>query len=164
MKTGLCTFKRDIELVSFRKHLESKLKKINKNRGEYMIVCTGHQGEPGSILDRLSKDKLPFRIQREDNVVFSSSVIPTKINIENRAVLDERLKNKGARIFNNVHVSGHAGREDLRDFINLVNPEHIIPAHGGHDKTQPLIELAKEMGYKEKNLHLTSNGKIIPIN
>jgi len=161
IRTDICPFKRDIEMVSFRKHLESRLKKINKKRGEYMIVCTGHQGEPGSILDRLSKDKLPFKLNKEDNVVFSSSVIPTKINIENREKLDSRLKKRGLRIFNNVHCSGHAGREDLRDFINLVNPEHIIPAHGPHEKTRPLIELAKEIGYNEKYLHLTSNGKVL---
>lgn len=157
-KIGLCPFKNDIEMVGFRNQLEKKLKIINKRRGEYMIVCTGHQGEPGSILDRLSKDKFPFRFRNNDNVVFSSSVIPTKINIENREKLDNKLRKSGVRIFSNVHVSGHAGREDLRDFINMVNPEQIIPAHGGHDKTRPLIELAKELGYKSKNLHLTSNG------
>ena len=48
-----------------------------------------------------------------------------------------------------------AGREDLRDFINLINPEHIMPAHGSHDKTAPMVELAEELGYKDKkNVHL----------
>ncbi|MEK6872704.1 MAG: RNase J family beta-CASP ribonuclease [Nanoarchaeota archaeon] len=163
IKANICPFKKDIITVSFRRHLESILKKIDRARGNYMIVCTGHQGEPGSILDRLSRDKLPFKFNNQDHVVFSSSIIPTKINIENRERLDNRLKKKGIRIFNNVHCSGHAGREDLRDFINLVKPEHIIPAHGGHDKTKPLIELATEIGYKPKYLHLTSNGQCIEI-
>ena len=64
--------------------------------------------------------------------------------------LDERFKKKGVRLFNNVHVSGHAGREDLRDFINMINPEHIIPAHGEHEKIKPMVELAQELGYKNK--------------
>ncbi len=163
INVDICSFRRDIRMASFRKQLERTLKKINRDRGKYMIVCTGHQGEPGSILDRISKNKLPFTIQDKDHVVFSSSVIPTKINIENRESMDNRLKKRGVRLFNNVHVSGHAGREDLRDFINIVNPEHIIPAHGGHDKTKPLIELAKELGYKQNYLHLTSNGKRIVV-
>jgi len=54
-RVDLCPFKNDIELVSYRHHLEKKLKIINKNREDYMIVCTGHQGEPGSILDRIAK-------------------------------------------------------------------------------------------------------------
>ena len=163
IKANICPFKRDIEMITFRHHLERAFKKISKNREEYLVVCTGHQGEPGSMLDRISKDKLPFKLNNQDHIVFSSSVIPTKVNIEHREKLDERLKKKGVRMFNNVHVSGHAGREDLRDFITMIAPEQIIPAHGGHDKTKPLIELGLELGYKERNLHLTSNGKCIVV-
>ena len=130
-RVDLCPFIHDIELGTYKNQVEKKLKNVGKNRQDYLVVCTGHQGEPGSILDRLSKNKLPFQFQSKDHLIFSSSIIPTKINIENREKLDLRFKKKGVRIFNNLHVSGHAGREDLRDFINLVNPEHIIPAHGG---------------------------------
>ena len=156
-KVNSCPFRKDVEIATFRHQLEKKLKQIAQNRSEYMIVCTGHQGEPGSILDRIARNKLHYQLNRNDHLVFSSSVIPTEITIENRNALDSRLKKRGARMFNNIHVSGHAGREDLRDFINLLNPEHIIPAHGPHEKTQPLIELGKEIGYKPKFLHLTSN-------
>ncbi|MEK6914851.1 MAG: MBL fold metallo-hydrolase RNA specificity domain-containing protein [Nanoarchaeota archaeon] len=163
VKVNSCPFIKDIEIVTFRKQLERKLKQISRNRTEYMIVCTGHQGEPGSILDRIAKNKLDYHLDKNDHIIFSSSVIPTAITIENRNLLDSRLKKRGVRIFNNVHVSGHAGREDIRDFINLVNPEHIIPAHGPHEKTEPLIELGKELGYKPKFLHLTSNHEQIII-
>ena len=101
--------------------------------------------------------KLPFRFNKKDNVVFSSSVIPAQTNIDNRNKLDNKLKKSGVRLFKNVHVSGHAGREDLRDLLELVNPEHIIPAHGSHEKIAPMIDLALELGYKRKNLHLLNN-------
>ena len=149
-RIDMCPFIKDIELVSYKNQLMKKLKTINKNRRDYLVVCTGHQGEPGSILDRLAKNKLPFQFEPNDHVLFSSSVIPSKVNIENRAKLDDRLRKKGIRLFNNLHVSGHAGREDLRDFINMLNPENIIPAHGSHDKIGPMVELSKELGYKEK--------------
>jgi len=154
----MCPFRGDIELVSYRNQIERKLKNIDKNRKEYMVVCTGHQGEPGSILDRLARDKMHFNFKKNDHVIFSSSVIPTEINIRNREKLDNILKRKGARLFNNIHVSGHAGREDLRDFINMINPEHIIPAHGDHRKISPMVELAEELGYKDKrNVHLIND-------
>lgn len=157
-KVDLCPFIHDIELVTYKNQLEKKLKSINKNRSQYLVVCTGHQGEPGSIMDRISKHKLPFQFENGDNIIFSSSVIPTKINIENREKLDQRFRKKGARLFSNIHVSGHAGREDLRDFINLVNPENIIPAHGGHDKISPMISLGEELGYKNnKNIYLLND-------
>ena len=47
----------------------------------------------------------------------------------------KRLKRHQTRIFDNVHVSGHGGREDLRDLIKLTNPEHVIPSHGDLKKT-----------------------------
>ncbi|MFH1053226.1 MAG: RNase J family beta-CASP ribonuclease [Candidatus Woesearchaeota archaeon] len=158
-RVDMCPFRKDIEIATFRHQLEKSLRYINKNRSEYMVVCTGHQGEPGSILDRLSRNKLPFQFNQKDHIVFSSSVIPAQSNIDNRDKLDNRLKKRGVRLFNNIHVSGHPGREDLRDLIELLNPENIIPAHAGHDKTEHLIELGKELGYKPKNLHLAHNGK-----
>ena len=157
-RVDLCPFIHDIELGTYKNQVEKKLRNVGKNRQDYLVVCTGHQGEPGSILDRLSKNKLPFQFQSKDHLIFSSSIIPTKINIENREKLDLRFKKKGVRIFNNLHVSGHAGREDLRDFINLVNPEHIIPAHGGHDKIAPMVTLGEELGYKNnKTIHLIND-------
>jgi len=159
-RVNLCPFRKDVEIATYRNQLEKQLKRIEKKRGDYMVVCTGHQGEPGSILDRIAKNKLHFRFRKDDHLLFSSSVIPTKQTIENREQLDNRLKKRGVRIFNNLHVSGHAGREDLRDFINMVNPDHIIPAHGEHRLTQPLVELAEELGYKNnKNVHLINNGQ-----
>lgn len=161
-RANMCPFRKDIEIATFRNQLERVTKKINKDKSKYMVVCTGHQGEPGSILDRLSKGKLPLNLQSQDHVIFSSSVIPTKASIENRQRLDNRLKKRGVRMFSNLHVSGHAGREDLRDFINMVKPEHIIPAHGEHRLTAPLVRLAEELGYKnKKNVHLINDKQML---
>jgi len=164
MNVNLCPFAKDIQMASYKKQVEKKLKDANQNRTKYVIVCTGHQGEPGSILSRMSQGKLPFQLEHEDHLIFSSSIIPTSININNRQVLDEKFKKRGVRIFNNVHVSGHAGREDLRDFVNMMNAEHIIPAHGEKEKLLPMVELCNELGYKTgKNVHLMSDGDILKI-
>jgi len=78
--------------------------------------------------------------------------------------MDKRLKKSGARLFDNVHVSGHAGREDLRDLISLVKPKHIIPAHGSTQQLTPMLELAKEMGYGVgKECHLMQNGQKLKL-
>ena len=161
-RAELCPFRKDVEIATYRKQLERQLKRVEKDRGKYMVVCTGHQGEPGSILDRISRNKLQFRFRRDDHLLFSSSVIPTKQTIENRESLDNRFKKRGVRMFSNLHVSGHAGREDLRDFINMINPEYIIPAHGEHRLISPLVELAEELGYKDKkNIHLINDGRML---
>jgi ribonuclease J len=157
---GMCPFQKDIQLVSYKKQVDSVLKKVEKDRKNSLVVCTGHQGEPGSIMDRLSRAKLPFNFRSGDSVIFSSKTIPSPINVANKDQLDKRLHRAGVRIFDNIHVSGHAGREDLRDLISMLHPEHIIPAHGSLMQLTPMIELAKEMGYKSgKDCHLMQNGQ-----
>lgn len=161
----LCPFANKVKILSYKKQVESGLRKINKNKTKYLVVCTGHQGEPGSVLDRMTHDKLPFQLSKNDHVIFSSKTIPTPINISNRQQLEKRLKMRGVRIFDNVHVSGHAGREDLRDFVSMVKPQHIIPAHGDLSKLTPMTELASEMGYKYgKTVHLMQDSQHIKIN
>ncbi|MDD2445101.1 MAG: RNase J family beta-CASP ribonuclease [Candidatus Nanoarchaeia archaeon] len=164
INSKIAPFLQDIKISKYRKQVEKTLNKVNKNRDKYMVVCTGHQGEPGSILERFSRHDLPFRINQGDNIIFSSSVIPTPINQEQFKKMEARLKKNKPRIFRDVHVSGHAGREDLRDILNIVRPKHVIPSHGGFDKTGPMISLLKEMGYKEgKNAHLMENGGVLRL-
>jgi len=159
---GKAPFINDIRLVTYRKQLEKSLKQINKSKQDYLIVCTGHQGEPGSILDRIAKNQLPLHLTSSDHIIFSSKTIPTPINEENRQQLEKRLKKHQVRIFDNVHVSGHGGREDLRDLINLIKPEHVIPSHGDLKKLTAGAALAAEMGYKlNKTVHLMQNGQSI---
>jgi len=156
----LAPFMQDIQLLSYRNQMEREIRRAMKNREKYLFVVTGHQGEPGSILDRFVKGALPFKFESQDHVIFSSSVIPSQINIENRKQLEKKLKDKGVRIFTDVHVSGHCGREDLRDIIEMLQPQHLIPAHGDLKKRAPLAELAVEMGYKlGYNVHLMQNGQ-----
>lgn len=161
---NLVPFRKDVKLISYRNQVQSSLRKVSKNPEKYLVVCTGHQAEPGSILDRLSRRKLPFEFKKGDNLIFSSKTIPVPINIENRENMDKRFRKTGVRIFDNIHVSGHGGREDLRDLISLISPEHIIPSHGSHQQLSPMIELARELDYNvKKNVHLMSNGQKINL-
>jgi len=159
-EVNLCPFYKDIQIGSYKKQVESILRKVSKERAKSLVVCTGHQGEPGSIMERLSRKQLPFEFQPNDNIIFSSKTIPTPVNIAQKENMDKRLRKLGVRIFDNVHVSGHAGREDLRDLISIVNPKNIIPAHGALQQLTPMVELAREMGYKVgKEVHLMQDGQ-----
>lgn len=164
IECGICPFKNSVYIGSYSKQVHSILKRVEKSRKNSLIVCTGHQGEPGSVLDRLSKKQLPFEFQRNDNIIFSSKVIPDPVNVANRDHLDKRFRKMGVRIFDNIHVSGHGGREDLRDLIGIVNPEHIIPSHGSTQQLAPAMELAKELGYIQgRTCHLVNDGQRLKI-
>ena len=161
---GLCPYKNDIYMGSYRKQVESILKKVARDRKNSLVVCTGHQGEPGSVMERLSRKQLPFEFQHNDNIIFSSKTIPVPVNIANKGQMDKRFKKLGVRIFDNVHVSGHAGREDARDLISILNPEHIVPSHGPLSITTPMVELAQELGYKAgKTVHFMQNSQVLKL-
>ena len=163
-EVNMCPFKKDIYIGSYKKQIESMLKEVNKNRENFLVVCTGHQGEPGSILDRLARKKLPFEFKQGDNIVFSSKTIPVPVSMANKENMDKRLRKTRARLFDNVHVSGHAGREDLRDLLSIINPENIIPAHGSIQQLTPMLELAREMGYGiGKECHLMQDGQRLKL-
>jgi ribonuclease J len=156
-------FRNDIRTITYKNQVKSALRKVENDRGRYLVVCTGHQGEPGSVLDRLSKRSFPFTFRKNDNVVFSSKTIPVDVNIENKEILDRRLRKSGVRLFDEVHVSGHGGREDLRSIIEILSPEHIIPSHGSVEQLSPMVELTKELGYSDKTCHLMADGKKITL-
>lgn len=160
-KVGQANFVKpnNVKIVTYRRQVEKVLQRVSKDKKRYLVVCTGHQGEPGSILDRISRNELHLQLSSNDHVIFSSKTIPTPINETNKDNLTKRLKKFQVRIFDNVHVSGHGGREDLRDLINLTKPQHIIPSHGDLKKTTAGANLAVEMGYTMNDtVHLMENG------
>ncbi len=161
---GAARFLEGIRIAKYRRQVEKTFSRVERNRKDYLVVCTGHQGEPGSILERLSRKQLPFKVTKEDNIVFSSSVIPTPVNQEQFAKMEAKLKKHKPRIFRDVHVSGHGREEDLKEAIKLLSPQHIIPYHGGFDKTEPIIDIVKEMGYKvKKSCHLMNDGEVLEL-
>jgi len=157
-----CPFQRSVHLVKYRNQINSMLRKIEKEREKYLVVCTGHQAEEGSILDRIAKGETPFNFRPNDHLIFSSSTIPVQVNILARERLDKRLRKTGVKLQTDVHVHGHGSREGLRELLDMLKPEHIIPAHGSLEQETPMIDLAGEFGYKfGKTSHLTSDGKVL---
>lgn len=162
-KIKIVNFSKDIELFRFGNQAKKILKKVDKDKEKYFLVVTGHQGEPQAILSKMANNDYKFSFNNNDHVVFSCKTIPTEINIKNRDNLENQLKSHGVRIFKDIHQSGHAAREDLRDLIKLVKPKHIIPAHGDKEMEKALADLAYEEGYKNKNVHILNDGQKLTI-
>jgi ribonuclease J len=159
---GAASFLSNVKISKYRRQVEKSLNKVERRRKDHLIVCTGHQGEPGSILERLSRHQLPFKVTKNDNIIFSSSVIPTPVNQEQFSKMEVRLKKSKPRMFRDVHVSGHGREEDLKQAVELIRPKHIIPWHGDHEKTRPLVGIVEKLGYKlNKTCHLMSNGQVL---
>jgi ribonuclease J len=131
---------------------------------DIVIMCTGSQGEPSSILGRLSTGRYRlFDIREGDTVVLSSHPIPG--NEENVYRTINRLIQRGADVIYEaiapVHVSGHASQEEIKLLINLVRPKFLIPIHGELRQLKQHAVLAKQLGIPEENIPVIENGQVI---
>ncbi|MFH1438943.1 MAG: RNase J family beta-CASP ribonuclease [Candidatus Woesearchaeota archaeon] len=161
-RANLVNFSKDVKIVKYSSKVQSALKLIEKNKQKYLLVVTGHQGESKAVLSKIARGEFDgFKLDKDDAVIFSCSVIPNKINIDARELLEKELKNSHVRIFKDIHVSGHAAREDIRDLIKMVKPEKLIPAHCENHMKQAMKELAEECDVS--NVIMINDGEKITI-
>jgi ribonuclease J len=157
--------KEGIAVFGRRKSVDKALKRImSEGKDKYLPIMTGHQGEPGAILSRVANGETDYLIESGDKVVFSAGIIPQPLNMSNRFTVETKLKMRGARIYDNVHVSGHACKEDHWELLRLINPEHVIPAHGNLVTHGYYLMIAEETGYSlGSSVHLVRNGQELLI-
>ena len=154
----------EVEVASYYDECEKLMDRIDGERDEWLVVATGNQGEPGSQMDKLASQQYPFSFRKGDHVVFSSRVIPTPPSEANRYWLEKKLTDQGVRLYKNIHTSGHAQKEDHRDFITFLQPDNIVPSHGPIQKQGDYLQLAREEGYTlEDDIFLSENGRTIEI-
>ncbi len=131
-----------------------------------VIMCTGSQGEPSSIIGRLSTgSNRQFDVKRGDTIVLSSHPIPGNEETISRAI--NRLIRLGANVIYDaiapVHVSGHASQEEQKLLINLVKPKHFLPIHGELRQLKRHAWLAEQVGIKAENIVVVENGQIVEL-
>lgn len=130
------------------------------------IITTGSQGEPMSALTRMANDShRAVKLKSGDTVVFSSSPIPGNAkavtNIVNK--LYEKKVNVFLSDFVDIHVSGHACKEELKLIHSLVRPRFFIPAHGEYRHLREHAQLAESMGMDRGNIFVMNNGDALRI-
>src|SRR5512145_7969 len=97
------------------------------------VLTTGSQGEPLSALTLMALGEHKYvKIREGDTAVLSSKFIPGN----ERAIANviNNLFIAGADVLyekiSEVHVSGHASREELKAMVAAVRPEYFVPVHG----------------------------------
>ena len=130
------------------------------------IMCTGSQGEPSSIVGRLSAGtNRQFDLKPNDTIVLSSHPIPG--NEETISKTINRLLRRGVRVIDDsvapIHVSGHAAQEEQKLLIHLVRPKHFMPIHGELRMLKRHADLARQVGIEEKNTIVVENGQVVEL-
>jgi ribonuclease J len=137
---------------------------LNMRDRDVVLMCTGSQGEPSSILGRLSTGtNRQFDVKSGDTVILSSHAIPGNEEIVYRTI--NRLFQRGVHVIYEplapVHVSGHASQEEIKLMINLVKPKYLIPIHGELRHLKQHAVLGMEIGFPEENITVVENGRVI---
>jgi ribonuclease J len=131
-----------------------------------VIMCTGSQGEPSSIVGRLSAGtNRQFDLKPNDTIVLSSHPIPG--NEETISKTINRLLRRGVKVVDDsvapIHVSGHAAQEEQKLLINLVRPKNFMPIHGELRMLKRHAELAQQMGVEPENTIVAENGQVVEL-
>lgn len=142
----------------------SEIKNLKDN--QVTILTTGSQGEPMSALTRMAFDgHKGIKLKKGDVVVYSSSPIPGNEKVVTQVVnqLYEKKVNVVLASSMDVHVSGHASREELKLIHTLVRPKFFMPAHGEYRHLIEHAKLAKSLGQNSNRIFIMSNGDCLTI-
>ncbi len=129
------------------------------------VITTGSQGEPMSGLSRMANSSHRLIINKDDTVIISASAIPGNEVYVSRII--NQLYAHGANVvydrMADVHVSGHARREELRLMFALTKPKYFIPVHGEMRHLYQHANLAAEMGVDRENIFIAELGSVIEL-
>jgi ribonuclease J len=133
---------------------------------EVVIITTGSQGEPMSVLSRIAIDEHKhIKIREGDTVILSARVIPGNERPIGRII--NHLMKRGANVIyekvSDIHVSGHASKEELKLMMNLVRPKYFMPIHGEFRHLRYHARLAERSGIPRERIFMLENGMVLEI-
>ena len=144
-----------------------KLDMINRYADhEVVLITTGSQGEPMSALTRMAfSDHRKVFVGPNDYVIISATPIPGNEKTVSRVV--NELMKLGAEVvyekMYDVHVSGHACREELKMMLGIVRPQYFVPVHGEQKHLLKHAELAESAGIPSSNIVIADNGMLLEV-
>ncbi|MEF8881841.1 MAG: ribonuclease J [Halapricum sp.] len=158
-------FPDDLGMYGHRKSVDRTFKRImNEGKENFLPIVTGHQGEPRAMLTRMGRGETPYELEEGDKVIFSARVIPEPTNEGQRYQSEKLLGMQGARIYDEIHVSGHLREEGHYEMLDALQPENVIPAHQDMQGFAPYVTLAEKFGLTVGDgLHVTRNGNTIQL-
>lgn len=130
------------------------------------IITTGSQGEPMAALARIAfGNHRMIRVEPDDLFIISASPIPGNDRLVSRVI--NELYKKGVEVIykaiEDVHVSGHAYKEELKLMQSLTHPKFFMPAHGEYRHLKHHKDLAKQMGMKEDHIFIMQDGDVLEL-
>ncbi len=129
------------------------------------IITTGSQGEPMSALYRMAfSDHNQVELTSGDLVVLSSHAIPGNELLVGKII--NEMYRRGVNVYHEeeeVHVSGHACREEIKMMHSLTKPKFFMPIHGEYRHLMQHKELAQFMGMSADHIFVCEIGQVLEL-
>ena len=157
------------ELGYIKMHKETLIPVSNIHKfpaNKIVIICTGAQGEGNAVLSRIVNDEhRHIKIQKNDTIIFSSSVIPGNERTIQR--LKDNLYRKCDNVIHSdildVHTSGHCSAQDIQEVIQQIKPDFFLPVYANHYMLKEAEKLAMKVNIKKENIFVLDNGSQLEI-
>lgn len=132
-------------------------------REKVVLITTGSQGETMASLPRMAASiHRKITIDPSDVIILSSTPIPGNEKAVYKVIND--LEAQGAKvIFQDVHVSGHACREEIKLIYSLTRPRFAIPLHGEFRHRTAQAGIAASMNIPRENIFLLEAGDVLEL-
>jgi ribonuclease J len=132
-----------------------------------VLLTAGSQGEPLSALSKFATQRhQALNVEKGDWVVISARPVPGNERLVHHTI-NNLYRNGAARVFysevGNVHVSGHACRDELREMIEILRPRFFVPVHGEYRQLHHHAEVALEAGIPRENVLVVEDGRIVEV-
>lgn len=155
----------ELGYLKVKKETLIDINKINNYPPEKIcLLTTGSQGEPMSALSRMANGTHnKVKLDPTDTVIISATPIPGNEKTV-YSTIDQLMKIGVKVVYStlaDVHVSGHACREELKLIHTLIKPKYFIPAHGEYRMLKIHKRLAIDLGMEEKNIFIMQNGNTL---
>lgn len=157
----------NVGYIKAKKGTIISLEEIHKHKNDkILILSTGAQGEPNASLMKMANgEHRHLRVEKTDTIIFSASAIPG--NERSIQVLTDNLTRQGARVIRsrlvNIHSSGHAPQDELKEVVGLIKPKFLVPVHGYYFMRATNCEVNSEAGVAPKNCFLMDNGQVCKL-
>ena len=132
-----------------------------------LVLIAGSQGQPSSSLVRAANEEhKQIKLKDGDSVVFSADPIPSTESAQNALI--DALTRIGVNVYysaitSDLHISGHAAKEELRLMINLIKPKNLVPIGGTYRHMRIFSQMLQEMGFQKNQIIDCENGDILNV-
>lgn len=153
--------------LRYDRQIEADLSRLGSlPDNEVLIVATGSYGDPMELLSELAHDlNTQLKVKAGDTIIYSAGI--SLGSSRAMAVLLDAFLARGVIVkhgaSHHIHVSKHAGVEELKLMLTVTRPKFFIPALGEGRHIAHHAAVAVDWGMDPEAVFCLHNGEVLEV-